>query len=170
MSKSKFPDVGVDSFPVAFHDFNKGNGSPRENHLTYNDEPSMTRQEFAAEADINTIMAQYERHLSDPMRSIREPMYVDFTSMPRTLMDAMAIFHEASDAFMRLPATVRREFDNDPALWADYAADPANLEQMREWGLAPPEKAPEPPMRVEVVNPAEPSVASGEAASGKGGV
>lgn len=148
-----------DSFvpvPHAAHDFYKSNGMVHLGEV--NDEPSMTRQEFAAECDINTIMQNYDRYLSDPMMSLRaqNAQYVDFVNQPATLMDAMALFQEASDAFYRLPAVVRREFDNNPALWADYAADPKNIEQMRAWGLAKPEEAPPAPMKVEVVNPPSP--------------
>lgn len=139
---------------VAFHDFRKTNGTLSSEHAFLTVGPSMTRQEFKDECDINTIMAQYDGYLSDPMRSLREPMYVDLTSMPDNLVDAMAILNEASAAFYRLPAVVRREFDNDPVAWADFAADPANKKKMQEWGLAQPDKEPDPPMRVEVVNPA----------------
>lgn len=142
--------------PMAAHDFIKANGLGPKDTATYNDEPSMTRQEFAEECDINTIMAKYDSYLSDPMRSIREPMYLDLTAMPSTLMESMEILNRARDAFYALPAVVRREFDNDPVLFADFAADPENVGQMREWGLAAPEKAPDAPMKVEVVNPAPP--------------
>lgn len=138
---------------VAFHDFYKTNGLPREAHEVHSEGASLTRQEFMEECDINTIMAKYDGYLSDPMRSVRDAVYVDFTAVPSTLMESMQILNEARDAFYRLPALVRREFDNDPALWADFAADPANVEQMREWGLAAPEKVPDAPMKVEVVNP-----------------
>nr|AVQ10192.1 minor capsid protein [Gokushovirinae environmental samples] len=141
---------------VAFHDFRKTNGTLSMEHAFHTEGPSLTRQEFMAECDINTIMAQYDGYLSDPMRTVREPMFVDFTSMPDSLMGAMSILNEAAAAFQRLPAVVRREFDNDPTQWADFAADPANVARMREWGLAAPEKVPDAPMRVEVVNPPAP--------------
>lgn len=131
------------STPMAYHDFYKTNGADT---TVYPVGPSMTRQEFAEECDINTLMARYDAHLSDPMRSIREPMYVDFTDMPDTLMGTMALVQEASDAFYRLPAIVRREFDNDPVMFTEFASDPANIDQLRTWGLAKPKPAePAPP-------------------------
>lgn len=123
------------STPMAYHDFYKTNGTDT---TFYPVGPSMTRQEFAEECDINTIMARYDAHLSDPMRSVREPMYVDFTNMPDTLMGTMALVQEASEAFYRLPAAVRREFDNDPVMFTDFASDPENIDQLRTWGLAKP--------------------------------
>lgn len=126
-------------------DFRVSNGLGPKETDTYIDGPSMTRQEFADECNINSIMERYDAYLSDPMRSIREPRYYDFTEMPDTLMGFMEKMHEAETAFMTLPAVVRREFDNDPVQFCDFAADPTNLDMMREWGLAPPAKAPEPP-------------------------
>lgn len=123
---------------LAYHDFYKRNGTDT---TFYTEGPSMTRQEFADECDINSIMAKYDGYLSDPMRGMREPMFVDFTSMPDTLLGTMQLVQDASAAFYRLPAVVRREFDNDPVLFTDFASDPANIDQLREWGLAKPKPA-----------------------------
>lgn len=99
--------------------------------------PSMTRQEFAEDADINTIMARYERTGELPVNR-GEPLYLDLTTMPSDLQTAMAALQHAEDVFMQLPAVVRKEFDNSPEAFVDYASNPDNLGQMREWGLAPP--------------------------------
>lgn len=139
--------------PVASNDFLKSNGTVSADHAAPIGGPSLTRQEFADECDVNNIMQRYEQHLADPMRSVRQPVYYDFTQMPDSLMEAMAVMNSAHDAFMTLPASVRKEFENDAAMFADFASNPENLEQMRTWGLAPPKKAPDAPMRVEVINP-----------------
>ena len=119
-------------------DFAFSNGMSYEERSVSNDEPSLTRQEFKDECDINSIMSRYDAYLADPMKSVREPIYYDFASMPKTLMEAMEVVKTGAEAFMRLPAAVRREFDNDPAAFVDYAADPSNVDQMRVWGLAQP--------------------------------
>lgn len=129
---------GKGTFPLANNDFEKTNGLPRSAHEFRCVGPSMTRQEFADECDINTIMARYEAHLADPMKSIREPLYYDFAEIPQDLLGAMEMLRRGEEAFMTLPATVRREFDNSAAAFVDFAADPNNLDQMRAWGLAPP--------------------------------
>lgn len=141
----------VRDLPVASNDFAKSNGLPRSAFETMPGGPSLTRQEFAEECDINNIMKRYDAYISDPMRSVREPVYYDFTEMPDTLMGAMEVLHRGEDAFFKLPAEVRREFDNNPAAFVDFASDPENVGQMRTWGLAPPEKAPEPPLAVRVI-------------------
>lgn len=124
----------VRTTPPELYDFYANNGSDTG---AYNDEPSLTRQEFSDECDINVIMAQYEKTGVISHVSQREPMYLDLTSMP-DLRGAMEIMEAAETAFMSLPAKVRREFDNDPQMFVDFASDPANLDKMREFGLAPP--------------------------------
>lgn len=122
-----------------------------------NDEPSLTRQEFAEECDINVIMKQYEKTGVISHVASREPLYLDLTDMPdfRSAMDMMA---SAEKAFMSLPANVRRDFDNDARNFVDFAQDRANLDKMREYGLAPPAEKPEPPKAA----PASPEPSKGE--------
>lgn len=114
--------------------------------------PSMTRQEFARECDINVLMAHYEKNAVMPPVNGKEPAYFDASSVP-DFREALDIAREAQEAFMRVPAATRKELDNDVHQFVDYASDPVNLPQMRKWGLAEPEKAPDSPMKVEVVNP-----------------
>nr|QJB19057.1 MAG: internal scaffolding protein [Microvirus sp.] len=117
---------------------------------THFDGPSLTRQEFAEECDINSIMERYERVGVVNHFAPREPKYLDLSEVP-DLHTALGIMQEAEEAFMSLPALVRREFENRVEDFVSFAADPENLPQMRTWGLAPPEEVPAPPMRVEVV-------------------
>lgn len=100
-----------------------------------------TREEFAEDCDINVIMARYEKTGVISHNSPREPRYVDFTEIPDNLQEALTMLDDAKASFMELPASVRREFDNDPMQFVEYASDPSNLDQMREWGLAPPRAA-----------------------------
>lgn len=125
---------------VAAQDFYKSNGTERH---VYNDEPSRTRQEFADECDINKIMERYDGYMP-PIPGDRAPQYIDFTEIPEDLMGTMELMHDAENAFMRLPAKVRREFDNNPYMFVDFCADPNNLDQLREWELAPPKPVPQP--------------------------
>lgn len=126
------------------HDFYGRNGLPRSATDTVTLGPSMTRQEFATDCDINVLMDRYQNQdIGSIMRASQEPVYVDFTMMPDDLMGTLQLMREAENAFMTLPAQVRREFDNDAVAFVDFASDRGNLDQMRSWGLAPP--APEPP-------------------------
>lgn len=119
------------------------------------DGASKTRQEFKAECDINTIMAKYRKTGILP-QSDRPLQYVEFGEVP-DLMSAMNAMIAAEQAFMTLPAHVRREFDNSAIDFVKFAEDKENLPKLREWGLAAPEALPAPPMQVEVINPAPPA-------------
>lgn len=98
-----------------------------------------TRQEFAAECDINTLMQKYEATGVINHINRMPPAYLDVTNVP-DLQQAIHIMQAAERAFMTLPASVRKEFDNDPVRFVDYAQDPGNVDKMREWGLAAPAK------------------------------
>lgn len=120
-------------------------------------EPSLTRQEFQDECDINILMDRYEKTGAFTHVNKATPIYMDVTEIP-DLRGALDIMREATVAFNSLPAKVRKEFDNDPQLFVDFAQNPDNLDRMREFGLAPP-PPPEPtPVSVRVVpEPAPPA-------------
>lgn len=112
--------------------------------------PSRVKREFKKDADINVIMDRFKKTGVLPINT-KTPMYMDTTQVPN-LQQAMEVMISAEKAFAALPAQVRKEFDNNPMNFVDYATKPENLPKLREWGLAPPEKEPEKPMKVEVVN------------------
>ena len=138
-------------FPNATTDFNKSNGLDHSFHC---EGPSLTRQEFAEECDINTLMKKYEGHVIGGPGGLQpqDMYYADFSEQPRDLLSYMNLMDEAQTAFMTLPAIVRKEFDNDPMQFVMFAQDENNLDTMRQWGLAAPKKE-EKPMKVEVINP-----------------
>lgn len=135
-------------------DFAVNNG---DRSTDMNDFPeSLTRQEFAAECDINTIMAQYEKHGVISHVNQRQGEYLDLSDVP-DLATALGYMNDATAAFMTLSARVRFEFDNDPVKFVKFAENGANLEKMREWGLAPAAQAPPEPQLVRVVPEPTPS-------------
>lgn len=129
--------MAIEDFPIARTDFAKGNGLSRDELEFHTDGPSMARQEFAEECDINSIMARYETTGQLPANGGAEPRYVDFTEIPQDLMGTLNFMDEAQASFMTLPAKVRREFDNNPHEFVAFASDPGNLGQLQDWGLAP---------------------------------
>lgn len=138
---------------------------PHERVPYVNEGPSMTRQEFADECDINKLMERYEGAggLPPPPGTA---FYLDAADLPDNYMDVMNIMNDAGNAFMTLPAKVRKEFDNDPTKFVEFALNKDNLAKMREWGLAPEEAPPPPPQRVEIVNPPKPEASEVPPASG----
>jgi hypothetical protein len=152
------PETGEVIEPVSFvpatHDFYKP-GAP--DVAIYDWGPSLTRQEFAEDCDINVIMTRFERTGQLPANGAA-PVYLDLTAMPSDLMTTLNLLDDAERAFMSLPATVRREFDNDATKFVDFASDSENVAQMRTWGLAPPLEEPLGPQLVRVV-PEDPAPA-----------
>ncbi|QCQ85070.1 internal scaffolding protein [Blackfly microvirus SF02] len=100
--------------------------------------PSLAQQEFAAECDVNAIMARYSKTGTVPVYADRQPFYVDNIDMP-DFQAMQNILISARESFMSLPADVRRQFDNDPAKFVDFATDPENDQKLREWNMLSPE-------------------------------
>lgn len=95
--------------------------------------PSRTKQADREEADINSIVAKYNRTGVAPgMKHL--PEYGDDTAS-KTLHESMTIVREAEAAFASLPAEVRDAVGNDPANLLDLVADPDRVEQAIKLGL-----------------------------------
>lgn len=116
--------------------------------------PSMTKQEFVRECDVNNVIKQYKAHgmLTHVNAKAAQGTYqdlpdsVDFQESLHTVM-------VAEQAFLTLPSKIRERFGQEPAEFLAWLADPANAGEARELGIL---KALEPeptPMKVEVVNP-----------------
>jgi len=123
--------------------------------VTVNDKPTMTKQALKDDADVNNIIKRYNKIdlYADAMEL--EAIYGEIDSMD--LREAMDKVNASEEAFMKVPSEIRGQFENDAGKWIDYATDPANIDQMREWGFVNPEPPEEQPTKVEVVNPPETS-------------
>lgn len=110
--------------------------------LDCSDLPSLTRQEFADECDINNLMEKYEKTGIISHINPRTPQYLNLDGFP-DLQTAHQIIQDATREFMALPASTRASFNNDPMAFVKFAENPENIAKMREWGLAPPAKSSE---------------------------
>lgn len=98
------------------------------------DDPSLTQQHMADDADINVIVKRFG--ITGQMPSgVRLPTYGDFTGVG-DYRSALEAVRDADDAFMELPADIRTRFDNDPQRYLDFAENPANQEEIYNLGLA----------------------------------
>lgn len=97
---------------------------------------SLALQSQKEEADINTIVRRFGVTGQVP-QSVYRPTVEDFVDVTdfRSAMDAM---NRAQASFMEMPASVRKRFGNDPAEFVAFCSDPANLDEMRKFGLAVP--------------------------------
>lgn len=100
--------------------------------------PSMTKQEFAAELDINNIMNRFIASDGDPTVltvNTRKAKYGDFTQMPDSYHSAMNYVIETKNEFMKLDAELRARFNNDPQLFLNFVADPKNHDELVRLGI-----------------------------------
>lgn len=102
--------------------------------------PTMTKQEFKTECDINVIMDSFQvmhTPLIDPMvQRSGEPIFGDFSEIPN-LQEAQNKLIEAENLFMQLPSSIRKRFNNDPVSFVDFCQRPENENEMRELGILP---------------------------------
>ncbi|AXH76888.1 MAG: internal scaffolding protein [Microviridae sp.] len=128
--------------------------------LSFESIPSRTRQEFASECDINTIMARYLRTGEMPHVNLLAPQYFDAPGVDfQTHMNAIA---EAKSLFAQLPSDIRNRFYNDPGQFVDFCSDPSNRKELATMGLLSPEATrqvlyPSPPTDTSTKAPTAPS-------------
>lgn len=110
---------------------------PRLHGLTFPEVSPITRQEFKAECDINTLMAKYQRTGELPHVNLLTPQYFDAPGVDfHTHMNAVA---QAKSLFAQLPSGVRNKFLNDPGRFIDFCSDPSNRTELAHMGLLSPE-------------------------------
>lgn len=100
--------------------------------VDFSDAPSMTRQEFADEANVNNLLKRYAQTGSfyDPTKphSARQPLFGDFSKYNDfTVYQNLVI--EARDRFDSLPVEIREKFNYDPAKLLDFLADEKNRDE-----------------------------------------
>lgn len=100
--------------------------------------PSMTRQADAADADINNIIAKAKVTGFFP-HAAEAPIFTDTTMTGRHYDEMVNSINKAEEAFMTIPAEVRRRFDNDPGKFLDFVQDPQNEEELVTLGLLHPD-------------------------------
>lgn len=103
------------------------------------EDPSLAKQSFAEEADINTIVRRFGLTGQLPV-GVRAPTYGDFTGIDNYHEAANAIA-AANEAFERMPAEVRARFENDPGKFVDFCSEPENAEEALKLGLVLPKAA-----------------------------
>lgn len=107
--------------------------------VDFSNSPSMTRQEFASEANVNNLLKRYATTgaFYDPLTMVkanRRPLFGDFTNFKDFTAAQNAII-EAHEAFDALPVEIREKFNYDPAKLIEWLADDANREEAIKLGL-----------------------------------
>lgn len=108
-------------------------------------EPTMAKQEFLEETDINTIVKRFGITGQLP-QNLQMPITDDFVDIT-DYHTALNTIKESQREFLTLPAHIRAEFQNDPGNLIRFLEDPANHQKAIALGIvkAPPAAPPEPP-------------------------
>jgi phage internal scaffolding protein len=108
--------------------------------------PSLAKQSFASESNINVILARYHKTgLIDHLNKHKGD-YSDLV-LSTDYHENMQALIDAQEAFDSLPSGIRTRFFNDPAQFLEFAQNPDNFEDLISLGLAerPSQAAPAPP-------------------------
>ena len=120
--------------------------------ITINKEPTMTKKSMAEQLDVNNIVKKYNQTGVLQKMTQFEGVYGEFDSMD--MRDAINKVERATELFMEVPSEIRGKFENDAGAFIDYATNPQNIDQMRDWGLAEP--------RPEVPTKTKPALPTGD--------
>lgn len=96
--------------------------------------PSMTKQSFKEETDINYIVRKYQKTGMLSFVSDIAPQFMEVDSLE--YQDALNLVIQAQNAFDQMPSNLRKRFENDPAKFLQFTEDQNNLEEMYDLGLA----------------------------------
>lgn len=133
--------------PIKFRtEYNYDRNAVSDETATVNNEPSLTRQEFAADADINTIIDRMGLGYTMPTNTT-PPQQGDFSYLP-DFTAATKMIRQAQEVFNALPAKIRNRFQNDPEKYIEFFHDPENQLEAEKLGLVkkrPPEDTPPAP-------------------------
>jgi len=100
--------------------------------------PSLTKQSFKDECDINNILSRYERSLGREFLTAYqghlEGRFGDVSGAV-SLQEAYATVNAASELFDAMPANLRARFENDPVKLLDFLGDVGNRDEAVRLGL-----------------------------------
>jgi len=98
------------------------------------EDASLTQQQFAEEADINTIVDRFMRTGVMP-EGVAIPSYADYDDV-FDFQSAQNAIRQAQESFFKMPAELRSRFQNSPQVFLEFFSDPANSEEAIKLGLA----------------------------------
>lgn len=90
-------------------------------------DPSLTMQQFAQECDINWIMSHYEQGIVSPASvsaQPAQPMFGDFSEVPKDLTEYYERFNTLVSTFDTLPLEVKKACNYDPHKLLEIVQNP----------------------------------------------
>lgn len=113
--------------------------------VTRNDEPSLTNQHFAKDADLNEIVRRFGVTDGSIPPAALDPAYFGDFSDAVDFKDALDRTRIAAERFDALPADLRQRFGNSPLQLWQFVNDPRNVDEAIKLGLLKREEPPAPP-------------------------
>ena len=99
--------------------------------------PSLTKQSFKEECDINNIVCKFAKTGLLEHVALSKPKFGDFLGVS-DFQTALNQVIEVEESFDALPAKVRARFNNQPVEFLEFCADEKNHDEMLELGLIEP--------------------------------
>lgn len=113
---------------------NGGIVNPVTGEITF--PPSMTKQEFVKQSDINNIIKEFT--LTGQISHINaQAAQGRFLDLPDQLdfQQSIHLVQHAQEAFQALPAAIRNRFHGNPAEFLAFCQDPKNADELIELGI-----------------------------------
>lgn len=103
--------------------------------VTYNNEISRTDEQWAEDCDVNTIVRKFRKTKVLPTHlNHRQGVFADVTQVV-DLHTSVIKLQEAQDEFEKLPALVRKRFDNNALKMIQFLEDSSNDDEAIKLGL-----------------------------------
>lgn len=102
-------------------------------HAFITTKPTLAKQSFKDESDINNIMARYVRNGQIPTVNPNKPTYgfapeYDFK-------EAMDLVNNMTSNFDEMPEQIKAQFGYSPAKFLEFVENPENASKMADMGL-----------------------------------
>lgn len=107
---------------------------PKNRVGCYTGPETLTKKSMAKECDVNYIVKRWSAQGVLPKVTALEAIYGDVTGLD--YQRALDLVRGAEDAFIGLPAAVRKRFGNDAGAFLTFCDDPKNVDELVTLGLA----------------------------------
>ena len=111
--------------------------------ISFEADKKLTKDSFKDDCDINRIVDRYARTGELPRTNPIQAQYGDVSNLPESYLEAVNLVTQAEQTFGALPAAVRAECGNSPALFLERIKDPEFVKK-HKLGATPLPAAPEP--------------------------
>lgn len=98
--------------------------------------PGKTKQSFANETNINTIVARYQKTGMISRVEDNPGIFADVSKI-EDYQGMVSKIRFAQESFEQLPPALRKRFGNDPGRLVEFVSDSENIEEAIKLGILP---------------------------------